>query len=243
MTVLRVPLRADVAQEELRASAGLYPLVGVAVGAVPATALLLPLPPLPRAALALALWVVVTGALHLDGWADCCDAAFAPPRATSDETRARRLAILKDPHAGSFGVVGLMLLLLGKWTALVYVSPLAPLVAAPVGRWAMTVSLTRFPPARPDGLAAAFAGRVPTAAATAWLAAALLLPMGLAARAARGIGWVPMGAAALLGAVGALGVAAWLARRFGGLTGDVCGAAGEAAELLVLWALLPWGRG
>lgn len=235
LTTLRVPLRGEVGVEALRRSTGWYPLVGVAVGAVPAALLLLPLPPLPRAALALAGWVLVTGALHLDGWADCCDAAFAPARADTQETRQRRLAILKDPHLGTFGAAGLTLLLVGKWSALAHVPALAPLLAAPLARWGMVYLLRAHRPARPDGLGATFAGRLPLGWATLALALPALAvlwasgePLRWAAAAALGVG-----AAVLLGRL--------LAARLGGVTGDVCGAAGEGAELVTLLALLPWG--
>lgn len=232
LSVLRVRVPGSVTVEELRASTALYPLVGLGVGTLPALALLLPLPPLPRAALALALWVAATGALHLDGWADCCDAAFAPALADPAATRERRLAILKDPHLGTFGAAGLVLLLLGKWSALAHVPAAAPLLAAPAARWCMVLTLRVFPPARAQGLGAALAGRVPLGEATAILAAVLLAV------------WATTGAgpATALAGIGAgTAAAALLARRFGGVTGDVCGAAGEVAELAVLWAFLPWG--
>ena len=227
LTTLWVPVSGDVSIEELRASTALYPLVGLGVGALPAALLLLPIDPLPSAALALGAWVAVTGALHLDGWADCCDAAFAPGR-----SREQRLALLKDPHVGTFGVVGLILLLLGKWTALVSGPIWAPLLAAPVARWAMVWTLRSFAPARPDGLGAALADRVPLIKATVILMGILLslwtllgFPLAAAWAVAMGI------AAALL-------AARFLAARFGGMTGDVCGAAGEAAELAALWAFV-----
>lgn len=235
LTVLRVPVRGEVSAAELRASTAFYPLAGVAVGIVPAGLLLLPLPPLPRAALALAAWVVVTGALHLDGWADCCDAAFAPARPDPEATRERRLAILKDPHVGVFGVAGVGLLLLGKWSALAHAPALAPLVAAPVARWVMVYALRAHPPARSTGLGAALAGSVRLWGATAVLLA-LLLPL-------VGTSELPFRLATAVVAGGAAGLVAarLLAERFGGVTGDVCGAAGEAAELAALWAFLPWG--
>lgn len=237
LTVLRLPVRGDVPAEELRRSTALYPLVGVGVGAVPALLLLLPLPPLVRAAAALSGWVLVTGALHLDGWADCCDAAFAPPLDDERATRERRLAILKDPHLGTFGVVGIFLLLLGKWTALAYSGAAAPLFAAVVARWSMVLALRVHPPARDTGMGSAFAGAVPLGAATLVLAlvAGAMLMLLPSER------WPLGGASLLAGAAAGAGVAAILARRFGGVTGDVCGAAGEAAELATLWALLPWG--
>ncbi|HEV2150533.1 MAG TPA: adenosylcobinamide-GDP ribazoletransferase, partial [Longimicrobiaceae bacterium] len=147
LTAVRVPLRGEASAEELRAATAFYPLVGLLVGAVPAAVLLLPLPPLPLATLALAAWVLVTGALHLDGWADCCDAAFAPAAGDAQATRERRLAILKDPRLGTFGGAGLALLLLGKWTGLVYAPAMAPLLVAPVARWAMVHALRSYPAA------------------------------------------------------------------------------------------------
>lgn len=237
LSVVRVPVPGEVSGRELRASAAFYPLVGLLVGAFPAGVLLLPLPPLPRAALALAVWVAVTGALHLDGWADCCDAAFAPARPDPAETRARRLAILRDPHVGVFGAAGLVLLLLGKWTALAYAPAAVPLLAAPVARWGMTYTLSSYPAARPEGLGAAFAGRVPLWTATGVLAVLLIPPLLILGDPLR------VALAASAGIVAAALLARFLAGRFGGVTGDVCGAAGEAAELAVLWAFLPWGSG
>lgn len=231
--VVRVPVRGDVAAGELRASTAWYPLVGLAVGTVPALALLLPLPALPRATLALAAWVAVTGALHLDGWADCCDAAFAPPRGGPEETRSNRLAILRDPHVGTFGMVGLFLLLLGKWSALVYAGALAPLLAAVLARWAMVLVLHRHPPARTDGLGATFAGPLPLAAATALLAM-IALPLTWSG------GALPVVGAIAAGTLVAVVLAGFLSHRFGGITGDVCGAVGESVELAAMWALLPW---
>lgn len=235
LTVVRMPV-AEAGVEELRRSVRYYPLVGLAIGATPALLLLLPLPPGVRAALALAGWVAVTGSLHLDGWADCCDAAFAPPAGDAGRTRARRLEILKDPHLGTFGAVGLILLLLVKWSALAEAPAAAPMLAAPVGRWVMVWTLATHPSARSAGLAATLSGAPALAGATLSLAVAggmgaLLLPSGHGAAALSGV--------LAAGAAGA-GVAALLARRFGGITGDVCGAAGEVAETVALLGLVPW---
>src|SRR5260221_11368317 len=60
---------------------------------------------------ALAVWVALTGGLHLDGLADSCDGLLAT---VSPE---RRLEIMKDPRAGSWAVIGVVLLLLGRWVA------------------------------------------------------------------------------------------------------------------------------
>ncbi|MFZ5700700.1 MAG: adenosylcobinamide-GDP ribazoletransferase [Pseudomonadota bacterium] len=61
----------------------------------------------------LIVWVGVTGALHLDGLADIADAGGA-----AHKDRERLLAVLADPHLGSFGVVAVALQLLAKFVLL-----------------------------------------------------------------------------------------------------------------------------
>jgi adenosylcobinamide-GDP ribazoletransferase len=88
-----------------------FPVVGLIVGAIVAAggwagALL---DPWLGALAALMLWVGVTGALHLDGLADFADASGA-----AHKDRGRLLAVLSDPHVGSFGVVAIVLQLIAK---------------------------------------------------------------------------------------------------------------------------------
>ncbi len=65
------------------------------------------------AAILLAVWVLLTGALHLDGVADCADAWVG-----GFGDREKTFQILKDPRSGPIAVVVLVLLLLVKWAAL-----------------------------------------------------------------------------------------------------------------------------
>src|SRR3546814_4726192 len=53
--------------------------------------------------------VAVTGALHLDGLGDIADGSGA-----AHKDRERLLAVLGDPHAGSFAVVAIALQLIAK---------------------------------------------------------------------------------------------------------------------------------
>ena len=64
------------------------------------------------AAVVLFVLSAVTRGLHLDGLMDVCDGIFG------GHTPERRLEIMKDPHVGAFGVVGLVLILLLKFGAL-----------------------------------------------------------------------------------------------------------------------------
>lgn len=229
LTVVRTGQSGNFEPGDLARAAGWFPLVGLAVGALTAGFGWLAarfFPPLPVAALTLAVWISLTGGLHLDGLADCCDAL------PGSASREKRLQILSDPRLGSFGGIGLGVYLLLKFSALAslptgtgftsYALPI--LLAAALGRW-LTLPAALQPLAKPDGMASEMAkgmrGR--------HLLLAGILPLLLAAAG----GWRGLAAAA------AACLAAWvifrLARaRLGGITGDVMGLTVEAAELVVL---------
>jgi len=76
-----------------------YPLVGFILGAILYGVSLLLDPYFPHfhlAVLIFALWVVLTGALHLDGFSDTIDGLFVP--------KERSLEVMKDPHNGGMGM-------------------------------------------------------------------------------------------------------------------------------------------
>jgi cobalamin 5'-phosphate synthase/cobalamin synthase len=177
-------------------------------------------------------WVGLTGALHLDGFVDCCDALLVPA------SKQRRLEILRDVHVGAFGVVGVVLLLLTKYAALaavIGVSRLLVLLVVPtLGRWAMTGAVLLFPYARSgSGLgqkAKAEAGRWQLFVATA----TAILVSGLAWWFE--LGWVVV-LLVVLTVVSAAGLGWWIASKIGGLTGDAYGAICETVEVINLLAV------
>jgi len=234
LTPLRARAGGEPSTADLRESTAFYPLAGLVVGLLPAGVLMLPMPDLSCAALALAAWVVASRAVHLGGWARCCDAAFTP-LAAGDGERAYRLGLLRAPGPGVFGVVGLFLLMLGKWTALVHAPAVAPLVAAALARWGIVHALRTYVPARTDGLGARLAGPVPLWTAT-FVAIAILGPITFASPEPS-----LTGVAVTVGTAASLIAAAYLVDRFGGITFGAAGAAAELTELAVLWAFLPWG--
>ncbi len=69
--------------------------------------------PLLLSIITVALLALVTGALHLDGVSDLCDGFFCPV-----DSKKRRIEIMHDSRVGSFGVVGLVILLLIKFASL-----------------------------------------------------------------------------------------------------------------------------
>jgi len=235
LTRLPVPMRKEPASGQDAGSGTAYgcamawfPAVGLLIGALLVLARWaagLPFGPWLASALTLAVWVAVTGGLHLDGAVDAFDALAV---AASPE---RRLAILKDVHVGAYGIVGAVLLLLVKWLAIAEAPWPALLAASVLGRLALVYVIYAFPYARPGGMGSAFKEALSTrqlivAVATA-LAAVLAMGTWRGAVVA-GVAWL---------AAWAVGASA--ARRLGGgITGDIYGLACEVVEVV---ALLAWG--
>lgn len=216
-----------------------YPAVGLLIGLLLtglATVLdYTPFSTAVQAGLLLLAWVLVTGGLHLDGVADSCDALFAPV------SPKRRLTILKDVHAGAFGVIGLVFVIGLKWALLASAleSPFswAALLLAPLwGRWAMVWAAWRYPYAR--------TGESLGRTMTDGLARRDVIAAGLTALAAQ-IGlsiWQPGLPAIVLALTASLLLAHWAAGQLGGgLTGDIYGFLCEVTELLVLLSLILLG--
>lgn len=228
MTTLPVRLPDDWAAGDSGRAAVWYPFVGLVIGLLTWlawTAAGFVFPPLVAGMIVLVVWVILTGGLHLDGLADCCDGLLA---STSVE---RRLEIMKDPHIGAFGVIGLILVLFLKAAALSSLTPassLSILLAASLGRWCI-LPAGLLPLARPAGMGADFAQGF-RRSFTIWGAIAPLTIMLFL-----GIG---SALSALIG-VGAAALVLWLAKsRIGGLTGDVFGMLVEIVETAVLVAVL-----
>ncbi|WP_038051039.1 adenosylcobinamide-GDP ribazoletransferase [Thioalkalivibrio sp. ALJ1] len=211
-----------------------YPLVGLILGLVVvgfgmALAAIPGAPSLLIAALVLALWVGLTGALHLDGLADTVDAWVGGHQ---DPERAQ--AIMKDPASGPMAVAALILVLLIKFAGLVAVVEtgawLVLLVAVVLGRAALTGLFLVVPYVREQGLGSEMATHLPRTPALAVLAATGLFILILAL--ATGLWGLIMGMFLALMVV--FGIAAFLRRWLGGFTGDTAGATLEAVEVATL---------
>ena len=210
-------------------SAAWFPVIGLLIGVLlllmqAAAALIFG--PGVAAVLVVVLWAMLTGGLHLDGLADCCDGLLV------SAPRERRLEIMRDPRVGSFAVTGLVLVLLLKAAAVFSLRAGSPaslaLVLAPLwARW-WILSTARRPPARTDGLGSSFSA----ALTPRLLGYALVLPLALL-----GIGawfdWRSLVAVVFSG-LACLGVLQLAQARIGGITGDVLGAVVELTEVAFL---------
>jgi adenosylcobinamide-GDP ribazoletransferase len=227
LTILPLPASKDWQAADSGRSAVWYSLVGLCIGGLVAGAfalLQIYFSHILSAALALVFWVVLTGGLHLDGLADCFDGMF---HASNPE---RRLQIMKDPHTGAFGVIGLILVLLIKFSALTSLSPMratgAILLSASFARWCVLL-IWKQPLARPDGLGADFASGLRIHA----IVLGGLIPLGLALWLG-GTGFVAIG----LGLLVTLFILFVAKKNLGGITGDVLGMIVELVEVSVLLA-------
>ncbi|MFG1689291.1 adenosylcobinamide-GDP ribazoletransferase [Nonomuraea sp. NPDC049269] len=214
----------------------LAPVLGLVLGLVSGSLLLLPGPPLLGAALAVGLLAVLTRGLHLDGLADLADGLG------SGKPAPQALDIMKKSDIGPFGVMALVLVLVVQVAALSGLGPAALVTACVTGRLALTWACrSAVPAARPDGLGALVAGTVRPGAAWAATATALAAAAALGSAADHGLGSVaghrlvyvlPLGVVAGLGA--ALLLLRHARRRLGGVTGDVLGALVETATAATL---------
>ncbi len=231
LTRLPVPALGEVSSAETGRSVLFYPPVGLVIGLLlGALALITPaLGPPVQAALILAAWVLVTGALHLDGLADSADAWIG-----GHGDRDRTLAIMKDPYCGPAGVVVLVLVLLLKFTALHALLEAGHglmLVLAPVvGRTALPLLFMSTPYQRPRGLATALWGELPRREAKQVIAVTVIVLILLSG----GRAIVPL----ILTALGFMYLRRLMLQRLGGGTGDTAGATVEIAEMLFLLGAL-----
>lgn len=231
LTIIPWPWRREAGPEEVGRSIVYFPLVGLFLGLVLVGCdelFGLRLSTSLTSILLIVVMIILTGALHLDGFIDTCDGAFVR------SSPAERLKIMADSHVGSFGVVAACCLILVKYVALSDVPEdmrVSALVIMPaLSRWSMVYAIFAFPYARPVGTGQAFKEQ------TNWqgTAIATLIAALISAVLAGWSGLAVMGALWLV----IFGVAVFLKRRLGGLTGDSYGALNELSEVLVL-ILLP----
>lgn len=234
-TRLPVPRWVPWSPERLDHAARYFPLVGWVVGALGALSLMVLAQALPAALaviLSMAVTVRATGAFHEDGFSDACDGLGG------GWDKAQVLAIMKDSRIGSYGAIGITLMLLAKAAALVALAgvsigtaALALLVAHPLSRLASTSLIHCLPYVREDETAKSkpLARRL-TGTELAIAAAGGLLPLLLLTP-------LQIGIALLAVAATTLWLARMFVRRLGGFTGDLLGATQQAAELACYVAL------
>ena len=234
----RLPNLVDIDHSDaaMKRSVGWYPAVGALVGALVAVvfvAAALVLPQSMAALIAVAAGLLVTGALHEDGFADLCDGLGG---ARGD--RARALDIMRDSRIGAYGALGLGMALALRVTALalmpVAAVPFALIAGGVLSRASMTRAMAAADYVRAQGAGSVVSGEMSDAVLqraliTGAIAALLCWPF---------LGFL----AGVLGAIGLVAAHICLRRIYepplGGYTGDCLGAVQLTSEIGLLIGLL-----
>lgn len=235
MTLSRLPAgRVADPVPNISAAAWAFPLVGVAVGGLSAIGYALAiaghLPPAFAAVTAIAIGIVASGAIHEDGLADLADGLGG------GSDTAKKLAIMRDSHVGSYGVLALVISLAMRSICIAaltepFVVAWTFVALAVASRAAVVLVLYFMPAARADGL-----GR--SASHVGWSRCAVAAVFGLAGLISLTTSW-PFVTIAMV-AAGVL--MAWLAWRYiRGQTGDVLGAVQQFTEIAGWAAVVGWG--
>ncbi len=216
-----------------------FPLAGILIGLIPAAIFLILLglraDSLMAALVALAVQILITGALHEDGLSDTADGIGG------GRDREHALTIMKDSRIGSYGAIALVFSIALRAAALAAIArevpPLAAafaiFAAACLSRAALVWHWHRLPPAKPDGIAASSGqpgeSAMHVALVTACLFSALFVwPM---------FGLLPLVCSLLATGIAVLAFTLYIRRKLAGHTGDTLGAAQQISEIAALCAL------
>ena len=196
-----------------------YPLVGFLLGLLlfGFYALLAPyFPHFHLAVIIFALWVLLTGALHLDGLSDTVDGLFVP--------KERALEVMKDPHNGGMGMSFGAVFLILKASSLMaldafYLLPVVMLLS----RLIIVFAIFKYPYVSPNGMSTlAKEELTQTQLFTAFGYSLFVVYLFDA--------WLLFVAAFVTLFV----IKSFFMKRYGGFTGDIYGFSIEVVELILL---------
>jgi len=235
LTTLPFPFKKSLSAREIAASLSWFPVVGFLLGLIISLVFFLLIPLLPRqitSVIILIVLVLLTGGFHLDGLADTADGFLSARRHPEDI-----LKIMKDSSIGTMGGLGLILVLLLKYTAITQLpdrNVIPCLLLLPVfGRFSIVILAYLASYARKEGgLGEAVTQQVSSREvvyASVFTIIGTLLLTGLK-------GFLVLAVIIFY----TWGIKLYATRRIGGITGDLLGFCCESSEALALvcWVAL-----
>lgn len=208
-------------------------LIGILLAGINFLLLHLPLSSFLRGVLVLAVWIAITGGLHLDGVMDTADGLAVPDP-------DRRLAVMSDSRTGAFGVMAavvLILLKVGAIAALTSPHACVVLMVAPIwGRWGQWLAIALYPYLKAEGKGA-FHRRSLRLPQDLWPSVTLFAGISTASIALEPHQWLSHGGSLALGLFVSWGIGAWFYQKLNGMTGDSYGAIVEWTEALIVCGL------
>ncbi|MGB5965564.1 MAG: adenosylcobinamide-GDP ribazoletransferase [Sulfurimonadaceae bacterium] len=200
-----------------------YPVVGAILGAILWLCYTLLVPFFPEAHLHImlfVLWVLLTGALHLDGFSDTVDGLFVPAERAEE--------VMKDPHTGGMGMIFSITFLIFKASSLWFLDAvyLLPIVLM-LSRYNAVLAIYLFPYIRKEGMSTLAKQEF----TQKQLIVATLIVLTIVALSSS---WLLFGISLLT----LLLIKRFFIKRLGGFSGDIYGFLIEVTELVLLNVLL-----
>lgn len=223
---------SETSEEDLGRSMVYFPFAGLLISflLVVSSFILNPLPRLVSGVIILIISIIISGGIHLDGLADTCDGFYG------NGSKEKVLEIMRDSRVGVMGVIGIVFILLLKFSLLVSIPQSllwkALIMMIVFGRWAQNLACYASCYARSKGKAKCFieyADRGEFFKATLFTLVLFLLIMGLKGLILFAISVVPV-----------LMFIKYTKKKIGGMTGDTIGAVNEIAEAGMLLFILCW---
>lgn len=228
MTRIPININLKVERENFQKGVAYFPLVGLIVGGLEALVYYMSAKIFSlniASFFTLVTHIVVTGAIHIDGFGDTIDGIF------SGRSKEKILEIMKDSRVGTFGAVGIILLILGRFIAIKempFDTAIVAIVLAPIiARTFVTFLMYKRRYAREkEGLGDLFIGVLEKKSFLIALVIGCILTLVIA----REHGIILL----IVGFVSAILFRNYVEKKIDGVTGDILGAAIELNELIVL---------
>lgn len=200
-----------------------YPLVGFLLGGILYFTYLFLEPFVPSTHLAIlifALWVLTTGALHLDGFSDTIDGLYV--------SKERALDVMKDPNTGGMGMIFSVTFLILKASTLLHFEAfyLLPIILM-LSRMNATLSIYNYPYLSKNGIGTLAKKEFSGLQLFISILYSLILVVLFDS-------WIIMISSLLILVI----LKSFFIKRYGGFTGDIYGFSIEVTELLLLNIIL-----